>query len=222
MSFLSFLNPIGTRTRRPLRACCLALYLITCAGFIIPLPVAGKAGSQDDSEPYPCQHHNCGCSSAKQCWENCCCMTTAQRLAWARDNGVQAPAGLTAKAEEKPKSCCGSSCCHQEPEPAVESHDADHEQSKCCGSTCSASGRSHLANGQTKSKTPVRWVSFIEAQKCNGGSVDWMAAGVSIAPAFPVHVEQDSTVQWLCVAPAVDPSRPLSLPEVPPPRSALV
>lgn len=68
------------------------LALVCFCASSMPLPVgttriSHKAGSQ----PFPCQDSPCGCKTAEQCWTNCCCTTPAQRLAWARKNGVTPP-----------------------------------------------------------------------------------------------------------------------------------
>jgi hypothetical protein len=73
--------------RAPALTCAaLLVYLIAATGLpvVIRLPV-------DESEPFPCQAHGCGCSSAFQCWTNCCCFTQAEKLAWAARQGVAVP-----------------------------------------------------------------------------------------------------------------------------------
>jgi hypothetical protein len=58
----------------------------------VPLPIASiEIRDKDLSLPYPCQNSPCGCKSAEQCWRSCCCNTPAQRLAWAKKNGVTPP-----------------------------------------------------------------------------------------------------------------------------------
>ncbi|QDT66545.1 hypothetical protein [Calycomorphotria hydatis] len=59
---------------------------------------------------FPCQSHNCGCRTAGQCWNKCCCYTPQQRLAWARVNGIEPPiivvrlnASEHSKDEQKPR-----------------------------------------------------------------------------------------------------------------------
>ncbi|MDQ3331360.1 MAG: hypothetical protein M3552_12015 [Planctomycetota bacterium] len=50
---------------------------------------------------FPCQGHGCGCQSANDCWFGCCCMSPAQRLAWAKANQIEPPAGLRQLARDK-------------------------------------------------------------------------------------------------------------------------
>jgi hypothetical protein len=51
--------------------------------------VFGLAG-----EPFPCQDHACGCSSAADCFDGCCCFSPAELAAWrgARGEPADAPA----------------------------------------------------------------------------------------------------------------------------------
>lgn len=42
-------------------------------------------------ERYPCEKSMCGCGSAHECWNNCCCNTPHQRLVWALEHGVLPP-----------------------------------------------------------------------------------------------------------------------------------
>lgn len=86
-------------------------------------------------ERFPCQDSSCGCSTAEECWSNCCCHSTAERLAWAARENVTPPdfvladlerAGVswrshdagTVLAASQASSCCSSdassaaaSCC---------------------------------------------------------------------------------------------------------------
>lgn len=70
--------------------------VVACASLPIPLPerttvTEHTTVDKDRSQPFPCQHRPCGCRSADQCWKRCCCFTQAQKLAWAKRNGVTPP-----------------------------------------------------------------------------------------------------------------------------------
>ncbi|GAB4385534.1 MAG: hypothetical protein Kow0022_11770 [Phycisphaerales bacterium] len=74
--------------------------IVTLAAFgvvwfgVLPSPAAiGRwvGGRVSGPERYPCEAHGCGCSSAEECWHDCCCYTLDQRLVWAIRNGVQPP-----------------------------------------------------------------------------------------------------------------------------------
>lgn len=84
---------------------------------------------QDLSIPFPCQGGSCGCRDADTCWNNCCCNTPAQRLAWAAANGVTPPENVVARlmreaaiVNASTPSCCAAkktaSCCAAKAKPA--------------------------------------------------------------------------------------------------------
>ncbi len=75
----------------------LSLKWLLLSAFVLslfPLPL-GRAKPAD--APYPCMHCACGCSSADQCWQSCCCFNDEQKLAWAEKNGVTPPAWFLEK-----------------------------------------------------------------------------------------------------------------------------
>jgi len=74
----------------------LAAYVVVAAG--IPLPSINRPAKS--GERYPCEACGCGCGSAEHCWQNCCCHTLAERLAWAEKNGVKPPAFALAAARK--------------------------------------------------------------------------------------------------------------------------
>lgn len=83
-------------------------YVLSALG--IPIPVRATPAT---SQPFPCQHRACGCRTAQQCWEKCCCFTHEQKLAWARQHGVEPPA----IARQQTSDCCQT--CEATPEPAA-------------------------------------------------------------------------------------------------------
>jgi len=76
----------------------------------LPLPVRVV---KEFSEPFPCMDCPCSCGTADRCWEDCCCYSPEEKLAWAREHGVIPPATLLAKLAEP--ACCEqrqvASCC---------------------------------------------------------------------------------------------------------------
>src|SRR5437588_4322250 len=80
---------ILARTRRPLFVA-VALFGYLAAAFGFPLPVRT---AKDRSMPFPCQDRPCGCATAAECWQTCCCFTREEHLAWARAHNVKPPAG---------------------------------------------------------------------------------------------------------------------------------
>lgn len=80
---------------------CLLVPVCICA-MLLPMPVspqAGKISEKDTSEPFPCQNRPCGCRSASQCWEKCCCFSDEQKVAWAKANHVKVPEFVLAKVQ---------------------------------------------------------------------------------------------------------------------------
>ncbi|MCC9602183.1 hypothetical protein LOC67_16620 [Stieleria sp. JC731] len=49
-------------------------------------------------ERFPCENCGCGCQSAEQCWDRCCCHNDAEKLRWAAANDVQPPDFLVKRA----------------------------------------------------------------------------------------------------------------------------
>jgi len=64
----------------------LLAYGLTSLGCPLPSPKI-KVGNV----PFPCQDHPCGCQTAEECWQHCCCFTPAQHWAWAREHNVEPP-----------------------------------------------------------------------------------------------------------------------------------
>lgn len=93
----------------------LGCLLVMAVGIVpIPLPPENHR-SLPGKERFPCENGTCGCRSADQCWRSCCCKSNVEKLAWARENGVEPPSfvKLAAKKEaagpvpiNSRKSCC--------------------------------------------------------------------------------------------------------------------
>lgn len=81
----------------------LSLYCVALVGSPLPQPAAVAVV---DSEPFPCEHHGCGCRTADQCRRHCCCFTESEKDAWfaARQVGAKSVGARMAK----PKACCSS------------------------------------------------------------------------------------------------------------------
>lgn len=82
-------HPVAARTTALV---VLGAYLVAAFG-LLPSPAQlARWISAPIAEPFPCQDHACGCASAIDCWTQCCCFTDAERLAWARERGIEPPA----------------------------------------------------------------------------------------------------------------------------------
>ena len=184
--------------RRFVTGAALAAYLVSACG--LPMPVAGV---RDNSVPFPCQNHACGCASATQCWDNCCCYTPAQRLAWADRHGVTIPAearrALIAAAASP---AAHSACCLAGGDDHVGCDASGHQCTQCAA----------------HDESTVTWVLGIHARKCRGLSTEWVASGATM----PVEIGPLWQFDWRPVgrvAIASDPLDSLSdSPGVPPPR----
>lgn len=151
--------PDGLTTRRVVASVTLLCHLAATLGLPLPAPSAGPG--RDTSQPYPCMYHACGCLSAQQCWESCCCFTARERLAWAEARGIAVPDSLRAEADREANDtnqrhshrCC-SGHSHHGP-------DGAH-----CPPGCPDCAPDHDAVSMNKSA--LRWVSGLLASKCQG------------------------------------------------------
>jgi hypothetical protein len=178
-----------SRTHRACAGVALVGFLTATLGFPLP-PVASK----DRSRPYPCQDHACGCQSAEECWQHCCCFTAAERWAWAREQHVQPPA-YAAKAA----ATCGAPCCQAGG-----------------GTGCCTDHSAHKARRQHSAP----WVAGMAARHCHGQASLWLAAG-AVTPPPPLVTWQPwlRPGAWLSY-PTADPTALSPLPPDPPPRAA--
>jgi hypothetical protein len=165
-SRLLFRRGIG---RRAVCAFLLGAYIVTAAG--IPLPLA--SGPVKTRELFPCAMTRCGCDSAERCWRSCCCHSLAERLAWARRNGVRPPAFAVAQAraagiylslladtgaaDERPGSCCMADRLPKKPACC-----AKNQITTNANESNRAAGDDHI----------VGW----RALACRGQAVQWLAA----------------------------------------------
>jgi hypothetical protein len=161
----------------------LAGYLLTTVGIPLPASIQKERGVA-----YPCQHHACGCTSAAECWNNCCCYSTSQKLAWAREHNVTPPAQLLAAAEHvhdepedhdahgettsahpQPNSCCAKSGAHGEPAGA-----------SCHADDCSEHAK--VSGDADRQASRVTFVSCVMARKCRGLAEYWCLSGAALPP----------------------------------------
>jgi hypothetical protein len=195
---------------RPCRRRFVAVYLLGNYVFLlagIPLPLPAE---KDVSRPFPCQHHQCGCANADQCWRGCCCYSHAEKLAWAEAHGVYLPAELVAESRDhsgEKASCClaeaGSKPTHADP------HTRDEQA--CCS-------HDHQSSPAPETEKQTDGVIGIRALTCQGGSAVWLMIATVTPPAPEFVVEPDLTSrQWIPLgAPSFRGQR--WAPDPPPPR----
>jgi hypothetical protein len=146
----------------------LLAHLATMFGLPMPAPAA-KA----NSEPFPCQHHACGCQTAEQCWRHCCCFTPEQRWAWAREHQVQPPSYA-----EKPT---GQSWRSPRKRDQAESQ-TETRLPPCCARAQEKQKQAPARDARGTSG--LSWKMAIMAQSCRGLTSHWAASGAAL-PAMP-------------------------------------
>jgi hypothetical protein len=85
----------------------LALVGQLAALFGLPLPARS---AKDLTSPFPCQHRQCGCLHAADCWNHCCCFSARERVAWAREHDAEVPESLVKQAQQSPDAKPGACC----------------------------------------------------------------------------------------------------------------
>ena len=141
--------------------------VVTSLGIAVPIAVQNES-----DEPFPCIHCSCGCVDAETCWRSCCCHTTAQKLAWAREHGVIPPAFVLAEAE-KPACCqrkvARGSCCS-----ARKVATCDRTERSCCEQVAQDSER--MLTWRAPRETDKRGAASIvllQALRCQGLGSSW-------------------------------------------------
>jgi hypothetical protein len=204
---------------RAASALLLVVFALTAAG--VPLPTG--QGPPKSGELFPCATCKCGCATAEQCWRSCCCHTLAERLAWARENGVEPPAFALVEARregllaDSPSSatCCAKraagdapSCCQKQ------SLASDAGEPACCQKHIVL--RSVARTSERPNQSIVAW----RALACGGHSLQWLAAVPTLVTARSACLHQLPLVAWLGPA-ASERGQGLSDdPAVPPPERA--
>jgi hypothetical protein len=201
MHFLNRLSRwFGTRPQS-LVAGMLVLCIVVAS---LGVPVALEP-QRETSQPYPCMHHRCGCGSAAACWRGCCCMTHAQKLAWAKEHGVSPPDYALAQVEqeqEKGTGSCGS-C-------------ADHH---VCNSDTKSVAHSTLAEAKNSSGIGIGLILSEDFRRCHGLAAVWLMMGHALPPRMEPCIPryQGEPVSWLAATSQSAESLILSL-DTPPPR----
>lgn len=199
---------------RTLRWLVLFGYVLVAAG--VPLPVgsvaagasrspeaAKRLAAKDRSVPFPCMDSPCGCVTAQQCFESCCCHTPAELLAWAtaRNLSVDVLQGLERRLQKAPPAVASSCCGEASPEPAscCEAATASYcdeaapvccdELASCCDEAAVAGDAGHAccddhAVPATAEVAPLsESVVVLQAMLACGGVVsEWLACAAAPLP----------------------------------------
>ncbi len=193
----------------------LAAYLVAAVG--VPLPAYVRKQS---SEPFPCQHHACGCATAEQCWQDCCCYSPEQKLAWAHENHVQPPEHLVAQVATiratashcaaKPSGQC---CAHQKATATAVVHEYDeHDHLNCEHTSCDQPGC------HEHDESEMTLVIGSLARTCRGLASSWCTSGAVLPPAPDIVWQFEwVVVEWVALDTGSLLSSLRAVP-VPPPR----
>ncbi len=121
-------------------------HLMSTFGFPIWVPIVGPRKSR--SIPFPCQNRPCGCQSAEQCWSgDCCCFTMEEKLAWARERGIEPPPRVHARPQKAATVSAGSKtnpscCCEPSPDVNCRAKQCDEEFQRVSCSSCGTNSSS--------------------------------------------------------------------------------
>jgi len=208
MRFISW-HRRGLASRRIVALAALGAYLVATVG----VPVARRS-AKFQGMPFPCQDHACGCQTAAECWDHCCCFTPAERMAWCHDHGVEPPQQLLAQfaesallaAADDHDAPAGGCCAHHDHDCAHHDHDHDVD-----AHSVALDGDDDSSGGITLAFGPL-------ARQCRGMVDLWCTSGaVTPGPSAIVWQFEWNVVAW--IAPSGAPFDSLdSAPPIPPPR----
>lgn len=218
----------GVSTTRATTWVCLAVSCLVASGLPLPLggstagvgggrtnpAAAARLAGKDRSTPFPCMDKACGCATAEQCLNDCCCNTPAETLAWARAHDV-APAVLASltrhAAVSLPKaagSCCSAatpSCCDATPEPS------------CCD--VDRGGEEPAGIPDVPRGGGVRRIVLRAMLACGGVADEWSSGGLSLPPSPVTSVFRPRPTATITSGDDL-PQSLSHAPDAPPPRAA--
>lgn len=158
------------------------------------------ASKQDSSQAFPCQGGSCGCQSATQCWQSCCCTSVAERIAWAKENDVTPPSFLRDLLAAANDSLL-----------AVESMD-------CCSHLAVEDGTAASCTESDDLELSVGFVLLSDLSRCRGLAKYLAIFGAAICePLADLPRSALKPIAWLCSFDELFES-PSPSPPTPPPR----
>ncbi|QDT89916.1 hypothetical protein [Gimesia algae] len=174
----------------------LAALVSVCASFM-PLPLGSiPSREKDQSQPFPCQHRPCGCASAEQCWKQCCCFTNAEKIVWARDNGIIPPDYVVEAAQSeftakvvKAETVVKKQCSHCVKSTSVQNGVACCEtrsRPTCCSTSSGHSTEHQPEETLSTADDSTRYVIGIEMMNCRGQGLFWNSLPWAVIPVVPV------------------------------------
>jgi len=206
-------------------------YVLVASG--LPLPIAGPhdkahaVAGKDRSKPFPCMDKPCGCSTAEQCFANCCCHTPAERLAWAKAHRVDVAVLTALERRVATKSACtagrpakkAASCCRTSQTVDLEGPDICSEYRSLAAEPAAPNPTDDEAPAEHQ-EVPGRVVILRSMLACQGIASAWAAATVSLPPPRPVagEFQPPQCVAWLVIVDQLSVNERLP-PDSPPPRA---
>jgi len=197
---------LSVRLLRPAAWLALGCQLIVASGLPVPLGArpSGDAAAtgrvaKDRSRPFPCMDKACGCATAEQCFASCCCHTPAQRLAWAKANGLEATvlAALERRAGAAARTaagCCATASPTASCRATAAAEPVDPDAPEVCGDyrSLAAEPRPGPRPGQRPADEPEPVsheddpapgvVILRDALACGGILSAWLACGAALPP----------------------------------------
>lgn len=184
----------------------LGSYLAVAGGIPLPAPtISGNTANHNtasrDSRPFPCQQHRCGCRTAEQCWQHCCCFSPAERRAWARAHGVEAeaaaaelmgadesssatPSNSSLAAHRTAPNHAGGCCTAQDHGKPAGCCDHQHEHQHDQAQNCGHDHRHDCGACDAEPADAAGGVIGFHALGCRGISTFWVSCG-AVAPLPP-------------------------------------
>jgi hypothetical protein len=200
---------IASRIRRRLAPLCrranVALTIVAYAVASVGYPAPNPASAKWRGEPFPCQDRPCGCLDAIQCWTSCRCTTAAERIVWARRNGVAIPAYARLTATD-----------YLNADSLEQSGEQEDGQTGCCCCKADAT-RGVDADAAPLGHSAWRLIPSLAARQCRAQGDVWMTLAVVAPPGRPATVVfTESSIGWLDLTGETAPSRSIEPPMRPP------
>lgn len=152
----------------------------------VPLPDTVK---KDLREWFPCMNCGCGCVNAETCWRKCCCYSVAEKLAWARENGVTPPQYLVAMADEQavtsatPDLSRLKPCCRARVLASLETSGKKTGRATWDPSAESSAATRHRTEVASPNRSTDPGIIALRALQCRG---HWMSIGL-LPPSIPAQ-----------------------------------
>lgn len=192
-----------------------ATTLVAFLAATLGVPLSSADTGKDLSAPFPCMHRQCGCRSAQQCWQSCCCFTNREKVAWAKEHGVTLPDYVATAAEREADSTSTPNkptCCAAKGSAKSAAAMNDDKKGSC------AAPRDKQEAAQVRSEASgLQVISIAEALACQGHAEQWVAMGAIDVPPVALwqfHLLASATLaifsescDSLAAAPAAPPPR---------------